>query len=420
MAERDLPASRAAPRRHAGEAPNRPLPLRDLPPETRSPLDTGFPGLDRVLGAGLMPGGAVLMGGEPGIGKSTLLLQLAGTLAGAGRSVVYLTGEESPSQLKARAERLNCLHPSLLALAANEAEAGLTVLETDAPDLLVIDSIQTLRAPTAEGIPGSVSQVRASAGLLVEAAKKSGTALILVGHVTKDGQIAGPKVLEHMVDTVLSLEGERRHLYRLLRVLKNRFGPTDELLVLEMLASGLAMVPDPSTFFLGDRDPTVSGSAVVMAEEGRRPFAVEVQALASKSFLPTPRRTALGFDLNRLHLLLAVMEKRLRLSFGQYDIHAKIGGGLRMQDPGLDLGIAAAILSSHYDRALPPGAVLWGEIDLSGRIRPATGHDIRRRQAERLGYGPIYAPPHEKRKGLDSLQDLAVALFGTTTRAAGR
>ncbi len=370
-----------------------PVPLGSHPSLDFRPWPTGMEGLDRVLGGGLTPGGAVLLGGEPGIGKSTLLLQLAGLAAASGRRVVYVSGEESLAQLKVRAQRLGVLHEGLLAASTTDAAAAVDMLAADpAPDLVIVDSVQTMHAPEVEGAAGSVSQVRAVAAACVEAAKRGQACLVLVGHVTKEGQIAGPKLLEHMVDTVLYLEGERRHLFRILRVLKNRYGPTDELLVMEMREQGLSEVPDPSTFFLGDRDPAVSGSAVVMAVEGRRPFAVEVQALAAKSFLAMPRRAALGLDVGRLHLLLAVLEKRLRLNLGQSDIYAKIGGGLRIQDPGLDLGIAAAVLSSYYDRPLPAGAVFWGEVDLSGRIRPVSGHETRLKQADRLGYGPVLCP----------------------------
>ncbi|BAH75609.1 DNA repair protein RadA [Solidesulfovibrio magneticus] len=390
-----------------------PIVLGDHPGADFKPFPTGIDGLDRVLGGGLTPGGAVLLGGEPGIGKSTLLLQLAGLAAAAGRRVVYVSGEESLPQLKSRAERLGVLHDGLLAASTTDAGAAVDILgASPAPDLVILDSVQTMHAAGVEGPAGSVSQVRAVAAACVEAAKRGDACLILVGHVTKDGQIAGPKLLEHMVDTVLYLEGERRHLFRILRVLKNRYGPTDELLVMEMREAGLNEVPDPSTFFLGDRDPAVSGSAVVMAMEGRRPFAVEVQALAAKSFLSMPRRAALGLDVGRLHLLLAVLEKRLRLNLGQTDIYAKIGGGLKIADPGLDLGIAAAVLSSFYDRPLPAGAVFWGEVDLSGRIRPAAAHDTRLKQAERLGYGPIISPDGGKgRPKADNLGDLARLLF---------
>jgi DNA repair protein RadA/Sms len=390
-----------------------PIVLGQHPGADCRPFSTGIDGLDRVLGGGLTPGGAVLLGGEPGIGKSTLLLQLAGLAAAAGRHVVYVSGEESLPQLKSRGERLGVLHDGLLAASTTDAGAAVDILgSAPAPDLVILDSVQTMHAAGIEGPAGSVSQVRAVAAACVEAAKRGDACLILVGHVTKDGQIAGPKLLEHMVDTVLYLEGERRHLFRILRVLKNRYGPTDELLVMEMREAGLSEVPDPSTFFLGDRDPAVSGSAVVMAMEGRRPFAVEVQALAAKSFLSMPRRAALGLDVGRLHLLLAVLEKRLRLNLGQTDIYAKIGGGLKIADPGLDLGIAAAVLSSFYDRPLPAGAVFWGEVDLSGRIRPAAAQDTRLKQAERLGYGPIISPDTGKgRPKADNLGDLARLLF---------
>lgn len=390
-----------------------PIVLGEHPGADFKPFPTGIEGLDRVLGGGLTPGGAVLLGGEPGIGKSTLLLQLAGLAAAAGRRVVYVSGEESLPQLKSRGERLGVLHEGLLAASTTDAGATVEILgATPAPDLVILDSVQTMHAAGVEGAAGSVSQVRAVAAACVEAAKRGDACLVLVGHVTKDGQIAGPKLLEHMVDTVLYLEGERRHLFRILRVLKNRYGPTDELLVMEMREAGLSEVPDPSTFFLGDRDPAVSGSAVVMAMEGRRPFAVEVQALAAKSFLSMPRRAALGLDVGRLHLLLAVLEKRLRLNLGQTDIYAKLGGGLKIADPGLDLGIAAAVLSSFYDRPLPAGAVFWGEVDLSGRIRPAAAQDTRLKQAERLGYGPIICPDGGKgRPKADNLGDLARLLF---------
>lgn len=393
-----------------------PIPLGSHPDTDFRPFPTGIPGLDRVLGGGLTPGGAVLLGGEPGIGKSTILLQLAGLAAASGRRVVYVSGEESLAQLKARAERLGVLREGLLAASTTDAGAAVEVLGgTPAPDLVIVDSVQTMHASGVDGAAGSVSQVRAVAAACVEAAKSGRASLVLVGHVTKDGQIAGPKLLEHMVDTVLYLEGERRHVFRILRVLKNRFGPTDELLVMEMRESGLSEVPDPSTFFLGDRDPAVSGSAVVMAVEGRRPFAVEVQALAAKSFLAMPRRAALGLDVGRLHLLLAVLEKRLRLNLGQTDLYTKIGGGLKIQDPGLDLGIAASVLSSFYDRPLPAGAVFWGEVDLSGRIRPVAGHETRLKQAERLGYGPVLCPD-AGRLGprVDNLAALARVLLGAS------
>jgi DNA repair protein RadA/Sms len=382
--------------------------LEELEAEDLAARTSGMESLDALLGSGLVPGAAILLGGEPGIGKSTLLLQLAGSQARLGHTAVYLSGEESLAQLKGRAERLGLLGPGLMALATNRVEDALAVLDSPRPpELLIVDSVQTLASPLADGIPGSVSQVRAVSGELVEKTKKTGTTLILVGHVTKDGQIAGPKLLEHMVDTVLYLEGDRKHFSRILRVLKNRFGPSDELVVFTMKEQGLEVVEDPATFFLGARDPSLSGTAMAMAVDGQRPFAVEVQALVGKSFLSIPRRTALGFDTNRLNLLLAVLEKRLRLNLGGYDIYTKISGGLATRDPGLDLAVISAILSSFYDRPLPEMSVFWGEIDLNGQVRPVAAHDIRLKQAGRLGHGPMC---HSA--ACPTLADLQRMLFG--------
>ncbi len=388
----------------------RPVPLAEVPEQGHEPFGTGLASLDRVLGRGLVPGSALLMGGEPGIGKSTLLLQVAGAVAASGRSALYVSGEESLPQIRSRAERLGMLHPNLLALAASRVESVLPLLEgPSAPDLLILDSVQTLTSDGAEGLPGNVSQVRAVALEVVERCKRGKTAVVLVGHVTKDGTLAGPRLLEHMVDTVISLEGDRREMFRLLRVLKNRFGPNRELLVFQMAGQGLEVVDDPSTYFLGARDASLSGAAVVMAADGQRPLAVEVQALASRSYLPVPRRTGLGFDVNRLHLLLAVLEKRLRLNFGQVDIYAKVGGGMRLQEPGMDLALVAAVLSSFYDLPLPERAVFWGEVDLNGRIRPVAGQDIRLLQARRLGYDPIFHPGEQG--GIGAVNELQQRLF---------
>jgi DNA repair protein RadA/Sms len=272
---------------------------------------------------------------------------------------------------------------------------------------MILDSVQTMASDQIDGLPGSVSQVRAVSTALVETAKRTGTTLVLVGHVTKDGQIAGPKLLEHMVDTVLSLEGDRKHLFRMLRVMKNRFGPAHEILLYQMTGDGMEVVTDPSTFFLHDRDPELSGASLCMAVSGRRAYAVEVQALATRTVLAIPRRTALGFDANRLHLLLAVMEKKLRLNLSTVDIYTKIGGGMKLSDPGLDTAIVAAVLSSFYDRPLPEGAVVWGEVDLNGQIRPVAGDDARSKQAGQLGYGPVLGPGAVK-----SIAQLQSRLFG--------
>lgn len=381
--------------------------LEDLRSEEHRARPTGINALDTVLGNGLVPGAAILLGGEPGIGKSTLLLQLAGKQSSLDGKSVYLSGEESLPQLKTRAERLGLLGPGLMALASNRVEDALDILESEPPDLLIVDSVQTLASPSAEGIPGSVSQVKAVAQELVERTKKTGTTLILVGHVTKDGQIAGPKLLEHMVDTVLYLEGDRKHFSRVLRVLKNRFGPSDELVVFTMREKGLEVVEDPSTFFLGTRDAGLSGTAVAMAVDGQRPFVVEIQALVSHSYLSIPRRTALGLDTNRLHLLLAVLEKRLRLNLSNYDIYAKVSGGLATKDPGLDLAVVASILSSLFDQPLPEAAVFWGEVDLNGQVRPVAAHETRLKQCDRLGYQGVHPD------SCKTLADLQRMLFGS-------
>ncbi len=386
------------------------MPLKSVSDQGHMAFSSGLEPLNRILGQGFVPGSALLMGGEPGIGKSTLLLQLAGYVAAYGLKVVYASGEESLPQIKNRGQRLNILHDNLWALATVHVEDLHPMLSKDPPALLIVDSVQTLSSMEAEGLPGNVSQVRAVATDLIEKCRAVGTCLVLVGHVTKEGTLAGPRLLEHMVDTVISLEGDRRQMFRLLRVFKNRFGPNEELLVFHMTNNGMQLVEDPSTFFLGARDASLSGTAVVMAVDGHRPFAVEIQALVSKTYLAIPRRTALGFDTNRLHLLLAVLEKRLKLNFGQVDIYAKVGGGMRLDDPGMDLALVAAVLSSFYDIALPERAVLWGEVDLNGQIRSVSAQDIRFAQAKRLGYEPIFHPQVEK-NGINTVMQLQAKLF---------
>lgn len=389
-------------------AVNRPEPLQNVSFEGAATYSSGQKALDRILGKGLVPGAAVLLAGEPGIGKSTLLLQLVGHLARTGRAALYVSAEESLGQIKGRAERLGLLSPDLLAMATTRAEDALAALESpDRPDLMILDSVQTMASDEIDGLPGSVSQVRAVSTAVVEMAKRVGTTLVLVGHVTKDGQIAGPKLLEHMVDTVLSLEGDRKHLFRMLRVMKNRFGPAHEILLYQMTGDGMEIVTDPSTFFLHDRDPELSGTSLCMAVSGQRAYAVEVQALATKTVLAIPRRTALGFDANRLHLLLAVVEKKLRLNLSTVDIYTKIGGGMKLADPGLDAAIVAAVLSSFYDRPLPEGAVAWGEVDLNGQIRPVAFNDARVKQAKQLGYGAVLHPGAVK-----NISQLQSRLFG--------
>lgn len=393
-----------------------PVPLASVEKSATRPYPSGMESLDRVLGNGITPGAAILIGGEPGIGKSTLLLQIAANVAASGRRSLYASGEESLAQIRQRAERLGSLQEKLLAIATSRVEDVISGIATTQPELLIVDSVQTLTSVDAEGLPGNISQVKAVASQLMEACRKANCALMLVGHVTKDGTLAGPRLLEHMVDTVISIEGDRRQMFRLLRVFKNRFGPNEELLVFRMGQSGMEVVPDPSTFFLGARDPGLSGTALVMAIDGHRPLVVEVQALVSRTYLNIPRRTALGFDVNRLHLLLAVLEKRLNLNFGQVDIYAKVGGGIRLAEPGIDLAVVAAILSSYYDAPLPEKSVFWGEVDLNGQIRPVSGHDLRMGQATRLGFSPLIFPAGIKEtrfsgQGIADIMSLQRKLF---------
>jgi len=374
-------------------------------------FSTGSQTVDFLLGQGLIPGSSILLGGEPGVGKSTFLLQLLGAVNKTGRKGIYISGEETLAQLKQRAERLNVLGPGVQALHATRLEEMVQLFrEKDPPDFVILDSVQTLISEEISGGAGSVSQVKHVVSTLLEEIKKSEVTLLLVGHVTKEGHIAGPKLVEHMVDTVLYMEGEENNTYRILRVVKNRFGPTSQILVLNMLSTGLEIVHDPSTFFLQARNPELSGTALVMALEGQRPFVVEVQALVSKSCLNIPRRTALGFDTNRLHLLLALLEKKLKLGLGQMDIYAKIGGGLKLEEPSLDLGVVAAVLSSYYDIPLKERSLYWGEVDLSGQIRPVVGQDIRLRQARNLKYSPVVCPTGGSQK-----RDKQKDLWGVST-----
>jgi DNA repair protein RadA/Sms len=356
-------------------------------------IPTGLAELDRVSGGGIVPGSALLIGGEPGIGKSTLLLQLAAHFAGAGRRAIYFSGEEAAAQVRLRAERLGLSGaPLALACETNLANILATLSEGERPDLVVVDSIQTLWAEALEAAPGTVSQVRAATQALVRFAKAQGSALVLVGHVTKDGQIAGPKVIEHMVDTVLYFEGDRGHAFRILRAAKNRFGATDEIGVFEMAAEGLREVANPSELFLGDRLASTPGSAVFAGVEGTRPILVEIQALVVPSGLGTPRRAVVGWDASRLSMLLAVIDARCGVSFAQHDVYLNVAGGLKITEPAADLAAAAALLSSISNVALPPHQVYFGEVSLSGAVRPA-GHLLTRlREARKLGFKQAVLP----------------------------
>ncbi len=357
-------------------------------------LATGIAEFDRAIGGGIVPGSAMLVGGDPGIGKSTLLLQVAARLAAAGNRVVYVSGEEAANQVRLRALRLGLGGAQVELAAATSVRDILTTLGSgEPPALLVIDSIQTMHSDLIEGAPGTVSQVRASAQELVRFAKQRDTALVLVGHVTKDGTIAGPRVLEHMVDTVLSFEGERSHQYRILRAMKNRFGGTDEIGVFAMEGGGLAEVANPSSLFLTRRDDPVSGTAIFPALEGTRPVLVEIQALTVRlASGATPRRAAVGWDSGRLAMILAVLEARCGTSFASVEVYLNVAGGYRLTDPAADLAVAAALVSALSERPVPADSVVLGEIALSGEVRPVAHAGLRLKEAAKLGFERAWVP----------------------------
>jgi DNA repair protein RadA/Sms len=361
------------------------------PPARKS---TGIAELDRALGGGLVAGSAILIGGDPGIGKSTLLLQAAAALAQRDASVIYISGEEATDQIRLRAQRLGLEKaPVALASATSVRDILSTLGNGPPPTMLVIDSIQTLYNDQMESAPGTVGQVRACAQELIRYAKSSGAAVVLVGHVTKDGQIAGPRVLEHMVDTVLYFEGERGHAFRILRAVKNRFGATDEIGVFEMADVGLIEVPNPSALFLSGRDKPVPGSVVFAGVEGTRPVLVEIQALVARlASGATPRRAVVGWDTGRLAMVLAVLEARCGLSFASHEVYLNVAGGLRVTEPAADMAVAAALVSALTDTPLPAETVLFGEIALSGQIRPVSHAPIRLKETAKLGFGTALIP----------------------------
>jgi DNA repair protein RadA/Sms len=361
-------------------------------------MKTGLAELDRALGGGIVEGSATLMAGDPGIGKSTLLLQAAARLALSGQVVAYISGEESADQVRLRAKRLGLDKAPVQLASANSVRDILTTLgQGRPPALLIVDSVQTMHSDTMEGAPGTVGQVRASAQELIRYAKASGCALMLVGHVTKDGSIAGPRVLEHMVDTVLSFEGERSHLYRVLRAIKNRFGGTDEIGVFAMEEAGLSEVANPSALFLTHRDEAVAGAVVFPSLEGTRPVLVEVQALVVRlASGATPRRAVVGWDSGRLAMILAVLESRCSLSFSTCEVYLNVAGGYRLTDPAADLAVAAALVSALAERPVAADAVIFGEVALSGEVRPVSHPAIRLKEAEKLGFARAMVPPSVK------------------------
>ncbi|WP_128254482.1 DNA repair protein RadA [Falsirhodobacter deserti] len=381
-----------------GAARGKGIELTDLATEEAPPprAASGMDELDRVLGGGLVPASAVLVGGDPGIGKSTLLLQAAASFAQSGLKCLYISGEEASAQVRMRAQRLGLAKAPVALGAETNLREILTTLDRERPALAIIDSIQTMWLDNIESAPGSVSQVRAAAHELVTFAKTRGVAVILVGHVTKEGQIAGPRVVEHMVDTVLYFEGERGHQFRILRAVKNRFGPADEIGVFEMTGDGLAQVANPSALFLSERDKPAPGSAVFAGIEGTRPVLTEIQALVAPSPLGTPRRTVVGLDSGRLSTILAVLEARCAIPFAGLDVFLNVAGGMRVNEPAADLAVAAALVSAREDVAIPPDTVLFGEISLSGALRPVGQTENRLKEASKLGFTRAIAPSRSK------------------------
>jgi DNA repair protein RadA/Sms len=408
--------ARTAGRRTAEPAGPVPLALADVEPSRLVRWTTGIPEFDFVMGGGIVPGSTVLIGGEPGIGKSTLLLQTAARLRGAGRHVLYASGEESPEQIRLRADRLEEAAGPVLVLGETRLEVILAAARASRTELLVLDSIQTAYTDALESAPGSVGQVRECAARLMRFAKETGTAVFLVGHVTKGGTIAGPKTLEHIVDTVLYFEGEGSLDYRLLRATKNRFGSVDELGVFSMTERGLLAVPNPSAVFLDGRSEGTSGSAITALMEGTRPVLVEVQALAAPSGYATPQRVATGMDPRRLAVLLAVLERRGGASFAQLDVFVQVTGGVRLREPGADLAVAAALVSSLHNTPTPSDALYLGEIGLGGEIRPVGGLERRLLEAGRLGFRRAWSAPRQGAP-IPSLRHMPIAHIDQLVKA---
>lgn len=394
-----------------------PTPIGDIDPLVGRPVATAVGELDRVLGGGLVPGSVTLLGGEPGVGKSTILLQLLAAWDGA---ALYVTAEESAQQVRLRAERLDAVRDGLWLSAETSLPHVLAAIDEVRPGIVVIDSIQTVHDPAIGSAPGSITQVRGCAQQLVNVAKLRGIPIVLVGHVTKEGSLAGPRVLEHIVDTVLSFEGDRHHALRLLRAAKHRFGPTSELGLFEMAGVGLVGVPDPSHLFLGDRRTGVPGSAIAPTMEGHRPIVVEVQALTTPAPPNVPaRRTALGIDGNRLALLLAVLQQRARVAVQQQDVYASTVGGVRLVEPGLDLAVCLAIASAITDRPLPSDLVAFGEVGLGGELRQVAHTPRRLSEAARLGFGRVIAPKNSPAPDGDAIRMTRVGTLPEALAAAG-
>jgi DNA repair protein RadA/Sms len=402
-------------------AANRAQPLSAVGSTAQERIGVPIQELDRVLGGGLVPGSLVLIGGDPGIGKSTLVLQAAASLAAPGQPVLYVSGEESAQQVKLRADRLGVRGDDLLVLSETDLTEVLNAAEVHDPGLLIVDSIQTVFVDEISSAAGSVSQVRECTSRLMQWAKPRQTPVMIVGHVTKEGTIAGPRVLEHMVDAVLYLEGDRYHQYRILRAVKNRFGSTDEVGVFEMADVGLREVRNPSEAFLEERTGNAAGSTVAVTVEGTRPILVEVQALTTSSSFGLPRRSANGLDTSRLQLLIAVLQKRVGMSLGSQDVFANVVGGLKVVEPAADLAVALAVASSFKERPIDPRTVAVGEIGLSGELRSVNQLDRRLNEARRLGFSRVVLPPTRGKAGVlggDGLELIRAASVAEAIEAA--
>lgn len=367
------------------------MPLTEVTAKDDDRCETGIRELDRVLGGGIVPGSLVLVGGDPGIGKSTLLLQVCQRMAQM-KKILYISGEESQAQIKLRANRMGTFTPNLLLLCETNLETIRGVIERERPELVIIDSIQTMYSEEVGSAPGSVSQVRESTNIFMQLAKGMCISIFIVGHVTKEGNVAGPRVLEHMVDTVLYFEGDRHASYRILRAVKNRFGSTNEIGVFEMRQDGLAEVENPSEYMLSGKPENASGSVVACSMEGTRPILIEIQALVCRSSFGMPRRTAAGTDYNRVNLLMAVLEKRLGLSLGNCDAYVNIAGGIRMNEPAIDLGIVMAIISSYRNHPVDEKTIVFGEVGLSGEVRAVSMPEQRVNEARKLGFETCILP----------------------------
>lgn len=400
---------------------SRPESINSIPLGSEKRLETGLVEFDRTLGGGIIPGSLVLIGGDPGIGKSTLILQVFGRMAHKGFHALYLSGEESAQQIKLRAERLSINSDRLYVITGTCVEDFLEKQETLKPDLIVVDSIQTTYTDAIASAPGSVGQVREVASRFMIYAKESDIPVFLIGHVTKDGAIAGPKVLEHIVDTVLYFEGDRGHVFRILRSVKNRYGPTNEIGVFEMKDSGLEEVGNPSRLFLEERPLDVSGSVVISCIEGTRPLLLEIQALVGPTTLGIPRRTTVGVDHNRISLLVAVLGKRMGMELGDQDIFVNVTGGLRVDEPAADLGMVVAMMSSFLDKPVDRGLIMFGEVGLAGEIRGVNQPDLRIREAKKLGFSRCLLPQSNLKRagsvggmelaGIKSVQEIFDLLF---------